>query len=118
MFVNDDAVIKQANKVLAIEPGSIISRINRAIAYKRLKKISEMEKDLKAIEEREPVESLRAGIAALRKDKEEMLKMLSIAVNKGTLSTEHVKMFPVFEDYQNDEDFKKFARDREKMVGK
>ena len=118
LFVNDDAVIKQANKVLAIEPGSLIARINRAIAYKRLKKISEMEKDLKAIEEREPEESLRAGIAALRKDKKEMLKMLSIAVNKGLLSTEHIKIFPVFEDYQNDEDFKKFARDREKMVGK
>ncbi len=119
LFVNDDnAVIKQANKVLKIEPGSLIARINRAIAYKRLNKTSEMEKDLKAIEEREPDESFRAGIAALRKDKKEMLKMLSIAVNKGLISTEHVKIFPVFEDYQNDEDFKKFARGREKMVGK
>ena len=47
-----------------------------------------------------------------------MLKALSIALDKGLLSTEHVKIFPVFEDYQNDEDFKKFLRDREKMVGK
>lgn len=118
LFVNDDAVIKQANKVLATEPGSLIARINRAIAYKRLKKISEMEKDLEAIEEREPTEQFRAGIAALRKDKKEMLKMLSIAVNKGLLSTEHIKIFPVFEDYHNNEDFKKFVRDREKEVGK
>jgi len=118
LFVNDDAVIKQANKVLAAEPGSLIARINRAIVYKRMKKISEMERDLKAIEEREPGESFRAGIAALRKDKKEMLKMLSIAVNKGLLSTEHIKIFPVFEDYQNDEDFKKFAQGREKIISK
>jgi NAD-dependent SIR2 family protein deacetylase len=120
LFVNNDAVIKQANKVLAIEPGSLIARINRAIVYKRLKKISEMEKDLKAIEERGPEESLRAGIAALRKDKKEMLKMLSIAVNKGILSTEQIKVFPVFEDYRKDEDFKKFTRDigRKRLVNK
>ena len=119
LFVNDDdAVIEQANKILAIEPGSLIARINRAIAYKRLNKPSEMEKDLKEIEEREPGESIRAGIAALRKDKKEMLKMLSVAVNKGIISTEHIKIFPAFEDYKNNEDFKKFVRDRVKMVGK
>ena len=119
LFVNDDTeVIKQANKMITEEPFSNIARINRAIAYKRLNRISEMEKDLKAIEEREPEESISVGIAALRKNKKEMLKALSIALNKGLISTEHVKIFPVFEDYQNDEDFKKLVRDREKMVGK
>ncbi|MQY58157.1 MAG: hypothetical protein GH144_00920 [Clostridia bacterium] len=119
LFINDDdEVIRQANKVVKSEPGSLIARINRAIAYKRLNKISEMEKDLKEIEEREPTESLRAGIAALRKDKREMLKILSVAVDKRILSTAHIKIFPVFEDYHSDEDFKKFVRDIEKNVGK
>ncbi len=118
LFVNDDEVIKQANEVIAREPGSLTARINRAIAYKRLNKIPEMEKDLKAIEERDPDESFRAGIAALRKDKKEMLKILRVSVDKGLLSTEHVKKFPVFEDYHEDEDFKKFVRDIEKEIGK
>ena len=119
LFVNDNKnVIKQSNQVLKKEPGSFIARINRAIAYKRLNKIPEMERDLKEIEEREPDEALRAGIAALRKKKKEMLKMLKVAVDKGLLSTAHVKTFPVFEDYREDEDFKKFVRDREEEVAK
>ena len=53
LFVKDDAeVIKQADKMITEEPFSNIARINRAIAYKRLNRISEMEKDLKAIGER------------------------------------------------------------------
>jgi hypothetical protein len=118
LFVSNDGVIKQANEVLAKEPHSLTARINRAIAYKRLKRLPEMEKDLKAIEERKPGEHLRAGIAALRKDKEEMLKMLSLALDKGLLSTKNVKIFPVFEDYHNDEDFKSLVQGREKEVGK
>lgn len=119
LFMNDDnQLIDKATKLLQKEPSSSIARINRAIAYKRLGKMTEMEKDLEEMEEREPDESLQAGIAALRKDKKKMLNMLSAAVDKGLLSTEHIKMFPVFEDYSNAEDFKKFIRDRERNIGK
>lgn len=119
LFMNDDnQLIDKATKLLQKEPSSMIARINRAIAYKRLGKMTEMEKDLVEIEEREPDESLKAGIAALRKDKKKMLSMLSAVVDKGLLSTEHIKMFPVFEDYRDDQDFKKFIKDREKIIGK
>jgi len=114
LFTDDDKeLVSKASDVLKKEPGSLVARINRAIAYKRLGKIAEMEKDLKEIEEREPDESFRSGIAALRKDKEEMLEMLSLALDNGYISTEQIKMFPVFEDYHNDEDLKKLVQERE-----
>lgn len=124
LFVGDDkAVIKQATSVLrSAEPGSLVARINRAIAYKRLGRTGKMNKDLDAIEdamEREKavefyVPALAAGAAALRKDKKAMLKTLKRALNKGYLSIEDVKLYPVFEDYYNDADFKSLFSGRKK----
>lgn len=117
LFMNDDRqLIDKATDFLQREPSNNITRINRAIAYKRIGKTADMEEDLKEIEEREPNEALKAGIAALRKDKPTMLNMLNIAVDKGLISVAHMKMFPVFEDYRDDEEFKQFIKEGEKEI--
>ena len=126
LFTGDDkAVIKKATSVLRSEPGSWIVRINRAIAYKRLGKTGKMNNDLDAIdarlgtvEKRRAVElylpGIAAGVAALRKDKETMLKMLDMALDKRHLTIENIKLYPVFEDYRNDTDFKSLISGRKK----
>ena len=73
-----------------------------------------MNKDLDAIEDAmksEPsikfyVPALKAGVAALRRDKKAMLRALREALNKGYLSVGDVELYPVFEDYHDDPDFK------------
>lgn len=115
LFIKEDnALIGKATKVLQKEPGNLIARINRAIAYKRLKMISEMNKDLEEMEQRELIEAFKAGIAALKKDKGQMLKMLKLAFEKRQMSLEDLKTFPVFEDYKEDSDLKKFIQEKEK----
>ena len=110
LFTGDDSeVVKKATSVLRSEPGSWAARINRAIAYKRLGMIDEMNNDLDELEERMPaksyVASMRAGVAALRKDKKTMLKMLDMALDRKNISIEDAKVYPVFEDYRDDKDF-------------
>lgn len=126
LFTGDDkAVIKKATSVLKLEQYSFTARINRAIAYKRLGKTDKMNKDLdeidaisSAVEKRikggphQP--GIAAGVAALRKDKEKMLEMLNIAFNRSLLSIENLKLYPVFEDYRDDTDFKSFISERKK----
>lgn len=124
LFVGDDeAVIRHATSALGgDELESWVAMINRAIAYKRLGKKGKMNKDLDEIEDAmksEPsikfyVPALKAGVAALRKDKRGMLKALREALNKGYLSIEDVELYPVFEDYRNDADFKSFISGRKK----
>lgn len=124
LFAGDDkAVIEQATSVLrSAESGSLVARINRAIAYKRLGKTGKMNKDLDAIEDalkgEKSVEfyvpALVAGVAALREDKKAMLKGLRKALNRGSLSIEDIKFYPVFEDYYEDTDFKLLISGRKK----
>lgn len=124
LFVGDDKeVIRQATSALnSDEPENSVTRINRAIAYKRLGMKGKMNKDLDEIEDAMESEAsikfyvpaLKAGVAALRKDKKAMLKALRAALNKGYLSIEDVKLYPVFEDYHNDADFKSLISGREK----
>ena len=124
LFVGDDrAVIRQAASVLRTdEPGSLVARINRAIAYKRLGKVAKMNKDLNAIEdemaEKRSVKlylpGLAAGVAALRKKKKTMLRRLKKVLDIGYLSIEDVELYPVFEDYHNDVDFKSLINERKK----
>jgi hypothetical protein len=128
LFVGDDrAVIKKAASVLkSDEPGSLVARINRAIAYKRLGMRDKMNKDLDAIEDaikasalvERYVPGLSAGVAALRKDKRTMLKRLETLLDKGYLSIETIKLYPVFEDYHDDADFKSLISEREKRERK
>jgi hypothetical protein len=115
LFVDDDKlVIDFTTKVLDKQPDNLCARINRAIAYKRMKDTKELNKDLKILEELQPNEYFGAGVAALRKNKSELFKLLDIALNKKLISIDGIETFPVFEDYRDDESFQKFLADRKK----
>ena len=88
------------------DESSAVIRVNRAIALKRLGRTDEMKADLDFLEQNgDTLETnIRAGVAALRQDKEEMLKALDEAMYE-TLVPEYLKVFPVFEDYREDPDF-------------
>ena len=79
-----------------------IARINRAIAYKRLCRSDDMMEDLDILEKTLGVADsrIKAGVAALRRDKEEMLDSI-----QGSFSPKELRVFPVFEDYRDDPDF-------------
>ncbi len=116
LFTGDDnMVIDLASRILDKEPSDLFAlypRINRAIAYKRLGEISEMKGDLKLLKELQPDESVAAGVAALNKDKGEMIRLLDIALTKRLISLDGIQIFPVFEDYREEADFQKFVEDR------
>ena len=113
---NED-VVDVATKTLARAPhdagranvGRDLVIINRAIALKRLGRNDEMMADLGLLEEEGYTGEarIRAGVAALRKEKEEMLAALKEAV-PGSISREQLTVFPVFEDYQDDAEFIQF----------
>ena len=90
---------------------SAIARINRAIAHKRLGRTEEMMNDLEFLEHNGDTSSasLRAGVAALKGDREDMLTALGECLNE-TISPEDLEVFPVFEDYQDDPMFVDFVR--------
>lgn len=83
--------------------------VNRAIAYKRLKRIDEMNADLDALdrmaEARTDAIRFKVGIAALRGDKSQLLHYLEEAVESGRLEPSDARVFPVFEDFKDDPDF-------------
>ena len=113
-------VIDQATVALT-EPTAIkfnrainlaIVRINRAIALKRLGLKDEMLADLDFLDQNGDTResAIRAGVAALRGEREEMLSALKRALNR-TISREQLEVFPVFEDYWADPDFQDLARE-------
>jgi len=119
LFTGDDnMLIDFATGVLDKEPSDLCARINRAIAYKRIGDITRMNSDLKILEELQPDESVGAGIAALRKDREEMFRLLDITLSKKMLSIDNIQVYPVFEDYRNDAEFQKFLEDRKEKRDK
>ena len=91
---------------------SAYSRINRAIAMKRLGRTTEMEEDLIKLEQSgEPaLPALAAGVAALRGDKEAMLSAIGKDGHRS-LGPKQLREFPVFEDYRDDPDFRKLLTD-------
>jgi len=101
---DNDGVIKKAGEALIIHPADQTVRINRAIALKRLGRRKEMNKDLRNIETGKYGDDIRAGIAALRKQKKVMLKALRDALESKVLTPSEVEMFVVFEDYWDDPD--------------
>ena len=106
-------VIDQATLALA-DPttGSReIVRINRAIALKRLGRIDEMNADLEFMELNGDTEqaNIRAGVAALRGDREEMFAALNEAMYKS-IFPQNLTRFPVFEDYKDDSEFLEIIR--------
>ena len=88
-----------------------IVRINRAIALKRLGHREEMKADLDFLEQNgDTVEAnIRAGVAALRGDREGMFAALNQSLHK-TIFPQHLRQFPVFEDYMDDPGFLEFIR--------
>lgn len=96
----------------------IIAGINRAIALKRLGRQTDLNAELDKIEKLEPHKmpgfglALAAGMAALRKKRDEMLGLVREALKKRELTRDNLKIFPVFEDFRNDEEFKKLTEVR------
>ena len=88
-----------------------LARINRAIAYKRAGNIEGMTEDLDFLELNGDTEdiAIRAGVAALRKDRNEMLNSINEALMRKELSPQRLREFPVFEDFMEDIDFMKLA---------
>ena len=88
------------------DDGSAYIRINRAIALKRLGRTHELEADLDFLEQNGDTAeaNIRAGVAALRREREEMFGALDEALH-NTLYPQNLKEFPVFEDYREDPDF-------------
>ena len=94
----------------ATDSGDIV-RINRAIALKRLGYTDEMKADLDFLEQNGDTEepNIRAGVAALRGDKNEMFASLNESLHK-TIDPRNLTQFPVFEDYMDDPDFLEFTK--------
>ena len=99
------------NKRSDLPPTSAaILRINRAIALKRLGHTEDMEADLDFLEGSRATSrpNIKAGVAALRGDREGMFTALKDCMHK--LITPHELLtFPVFEDYQDDPEFIDFV---------
>ena len=122
---NED-VISLASKVLEADSRGWYSttenplsyvRLNRAIALKRLGRSQDMEADLDFLEANGDMrkDNLRAGVAALRGNKDEMFEALRRCLYV-TISPEHLKTFPVFEDFQDDGDFLAFVASAERGI--
>ena len=79
-----------------------LTRINRAIALKRLGRTEDMMGDLDFLEKNRDTANVRikAGVAALRGDKEGMLDAI-----QGSFTHKELTVYPVFEDYRADPDF-------------
>ena len=90
-----------------------IAIINRAIALKRLGRNEEMKADLELLEINGYTSEadIRAGVAALKGHKDEMFDALNETLY-NSMSVEQLKIFPVFEDYQDDEEFLNFAKSK------
>ena len=89
---------------------SAIERINRAIALKRLGRIDEMNADLDFLKQNGDTAeaSIRAGVAALKGDRQEMFAALKESLHK-TIFPAQLRTFPVFEDYKDDPEFLKLV---------
>ena len=112
----DQEVIDLATKILAKptmanNEDSAFLIINRAIALKRLGHAKEMMSDLEFLEQNidSAETAIKAGVAALKEEKEKMFIALKDALHK-TILPENLMVFPVFEDYRDDPDFLNFVK--------
>ena len=81
-----------------------IIRINRAIALKRLERTDELKAELDFLDRNGDTvaSNIKAGVAALRKDRKAMFDALKEC---KTISPGQLVVFPVFEDYHDDPEF-------------
>lgn len=120
---DNEAVIKRAEIENSREENHVLPLINKAIAFKRLGRMDEMEATLNHLEllmREERVDwavSLRAGIAALRGIPQEMMHFLREALNMRQITIDQAREFPVFEDYRADEGFQALLSDYESNLG-
>ena len=112
---DNEGVIAVANDTLSSDPSDQIARINRAIALKRLDRRKEMENELSILEKQRAGERTQVGVAALREDKDEMLRLLDITLARHLITIDDVRIFPVFEDYREDKDLLKLLETREQL---
>ena len=108
-------VIRLAEDILAENPFLEFTRINKAIALKRLGRHEEKETEVLFLEGQlrdgllqyntNPI-SLLAGVEALRDNRERLLDRLGEAIKRKELSPRDARRFPVFEDFRNDKAFK------------
>lgn len=116
LHANDnEGAIAVADNAIADDPSDKIARINRAIALKRLGRLEEMENELSIIKKQRPPEHIQAGVAALERNKDEMLSLLDIALAKRLLTVDNVTMFVVFEDYREDRELLKLLEARKQL---
>lgn len=85
-----------------------IVMINRAIAFKRLDQSDAMSAVLDTLEQfgYDEVMAIAIAIAALRGNKEQMIALIQER-SDGAFSAQSLRIFPLFEDYQQDPDFVK-----------
>lgn len=101
---DNEGLIDIADKVLSKDTTNSMARINRAIAFKRLKRLKDMRNDLSILEDEVSDINFLAGIAALRNQKDEMLKLLEKSLTERRITVDDIEMFPVFEDFHTDKD--------------
>lgn len=98
-------ILRLTEPILDTESDDAYIRINRAIALKRLNRSPELNRELEMLEKSDPDKNVLAGIAALRNEKQKMLKLTSEALGEGLLGARHLTWFPVFEEYFHDPDW-------------
>ena len=99
-----------------ISSTALITKINRAIALKRLGRSIELEVELSTFPEeshpaRKGMWQITTGLAALANDKEKMLEYMERALRARQITVQQARMYPVFENYWSDEEFSKLLRD-------
>lgn len=112
-YHDDEGLLKYVSEKLLNDPNNIFHRINKAIALKRLKKTEELTEDLDILEGLKPSISIMAGVESLRGRKKDMLSHLDTVLTRKLLTKEDMMEFPVFEDYREDEEFKRFIAEWE-----
>ncbi len=119
---NDEEVLRIAESELAEDPYNEVTRINKAIALKRLNFHTEKEAELDYLEEQlkdgllragVSATALHAGIEALRGNRKQAFAYLEDALDRREISPDSARRFPVFEDYRSEEAFRALVKSKD-----
>ena len=116
---DDEGVLEFVDEMLGSNPRDELLMINRAIALKRLGRNEDFKSQLlrldDLIQDKKRIQigrsAIEAGIAALKNDKTLLLENLRKAIRGGHITIEDTKLYPVFEDYRDDPEFKEVIRE-------